>query len=227
MEILENRFLYFLLMAFSLSYPLAQSFEKRIQFYKKWSRFFRATFFMMLLFIPWDIWFTIQEVWSFNNKYTIGLKVFGLPIEEWLFFIVIPFACVFIYEVLNYFFKTKSNRKPYVILSYVLALLFIVLAAYFQDKIYTFICFTLNACMLCLVAIQKKSWLPKFYRAYAVSLLPFLLINGFLTGSFTDEPVVAYNVFEIIGIRVLQIPIEDSVYSMLMLLIVIYFYEID
>ena len=83
MEILENRFLYFLLMAFSLSYPLAQSFEKRIQFYKKWSRLFRATFFMMLLFIPWDIWFTSQEVWSFNNKYTIGLKVFGLPIEEW------------------------------------------------------------------------------------------------------------------------------------------------
>lgn len=227
MEILENRFLYFLLMAFSLSYPLAQSFEKRIQFYKKWSRLFRATFFMMLLFIPWDIWFTSQEVWSFNNKYTIGLKVFGLPIEEWLFFIVIPFACVFIYEVLNYFFKAKFKKKPYIILSYFLSVLLIVLAAYFRENIYTLICFTLNACMLCLVALQKKSWLPQFFRAYAVSLLPFILINGFLTGSFTEEPVVAYNAHEIIGIKILQIPIEDSIYSMLMLLVVIYFYEID
>ena len=58
-----------------------------------------------------------------------------------------------------------------------------------------------------------------------MSLIPFLLINGFLTGSFTQEPVVIYNPDEILGIRILNIPVEDSIYNMLMLLIVVFFYE--
>jgi lycopene cyclase domain-containing protein len=58
-----------------------------------------------------------------------------------------------------------------------------------------------------------------------VSFIPFILINGFLTGSFTEFPVVSYNPSEIIGIRLLNIPIEDSMYCLLMLLIVIAFYN--
>ena len=60
---------------------------------------------MMLLFIPWDIWFTDIGVWWFRDDYITGWKIFLLPIEEWLFFIVVPYACIFIYEVLIYFIK--------------------------------------------------------------------------------------------------------------------------
>ena len=60
---------------------------------------------------------------------------------------------------------------------------------------------------------------------YFVSLIPFILINGFLTGSFTNEPVVIYNPEEILGIRILNIPIEDSIYNMLMLIIIVFLYE--
>ena len=58
---------------------------------------------MMLIFIPWDIWFTDWSVWQFNSDYIFGVKIFQLPIEEWMFFIIVPFSCVFIHEVLNYF----------------------------------------------------------------------------------------------------------------------------
>jgi lycopene cyclase domain-containing protein len=60
---------------------------------------------------------------------------------------------------------------------------------------------------------------------YAVSLIPFLLINGFLTGSFTSQAVVIYNEAEIIGLRILNIPVEDTIYSFEILLTTVWFYE--
>ena len=58
-----------------------------------------------------------------------------------------------------------------------------------------------------------------------MSLIPFLIINGFLTGSFSETPIVNYNPNQIIGLRIFNIPIEDTMYSLLMLLIVIAIYE--
>ena len=43
--------------------------------------------------------------YNVEDDYICGIKLFLLPIEEWLFFIIIPYACVFIHEVLNYFFN--------------------------------------------------------------------------------------------------------------------------
>lgn len=225
MEIFETKYLYLILMLFSLSYPLAQSFESRISYYTKWKKLAPATIAMMLLFIPWDIWFTKSEVWQFNEQYFLGLKIWHLPLEEWLFFIIIPFACIFIYEVLNYFFPNQKSLKNEIAISYIFALILFSIAFINFDKQYTFVCFLLCGLALLLSAIFKPIWLSKFFRMYLVSLIPFLLINGFLTGSFTQEPVVIYNPDEILGIRILNIPVEDSIYNMLMLLIVVFFYE--
>lgn len=225
MGLFETKYLYLILLLFTLSYPLAQSFESRIKFYTKWKKLAPAIIVMMLLFIPWDIWYTKSGVWQFNEQYFLGLKIWHLPLEEWLFFIFIPFACVFIYEVLNYFFPNQKPLKNEIAISYILALILFSIAFINFDKQYTFHCFLLCGGGILLSAIFKPIWLSKFLRMYLVSLIPFLLINGFLTGSFTQEPVVIYNPDEILGIRILNIPIEDSIYNMLMLLIVVFFYE--
>jgi hypothetical protein len=52
-----------------------------------------------------------------------------------------------------------------------------------------------------------------------VHLIPFFIINGVLTGAITPEPVVFYNASEIIGLRLVTIPIEDSIYALSCLLI--------
>ncbi len=49
-------------------------------------------------------------------------------------------------------------------------------------------------------------------------LIPFLIVNGLLTGTGLDEPVVIYNSNEITGIRFFTIPLEDFFFGMLMVL---------
>jgi lycopene cyclase domain-containing protein len=57
---------------------------------------------------------------------------------------------------------------------------------------------------------------------YVVHLLPFFIVNGVLTAL----PVVWYNNAEIMGPRIGTIPAEDSMYSMLMLLLTVTLYEL-
>ena len=212
-------------MLLSLAYPLAQSFERRIYYYKKWKFLLTSILLMMLLYIPWDIWFTHWSVWQFNNDYICGLKLFLLPIEEWLFFIIIPFACVFIHEVLNYFFNKELEPSAYVKISLLLALILAFSSVIWSDKLYTLVCFSLTSVSLFILSIYKPRWIGSFFRTYIISLIPFLIINGFLTGSFNETPIVSYSSNHIIGIRIMNIPIEDSIYCLLMLLIVIAVYE--
>ncbi len=212
-------------MLLSLAYPLAQSFERRIYYYKKWNFLLTSILLMMLLFIPWDIWFTHWSVWQFNNDYICGLKLFLLPIEEWLFFIIIPFACVFIHEVLNYFFNKELEPIAYAKISLLLALILAFSSVIWSDKLYTLVCFSLTSVSLFILSIYKPRWIGSFFRTYIISLIPFLIINGFLTGSFNETPIVSYSSNHIIGIRIMNIPIEDSIYCLLMLLIVIAVYE--
>tara|TARA_A100001035_G_scaffold274380_1_gene266273 strand:- start:282 stop:977 length:696 start_codon:yes stop_codon:yes gene_type:complete len=225
MGFLEHHFFYFILMLFTLSYPLAQSFERRILYYKKWNLLFPSILLMMLLFIPWDIWFTHWSVWQFNSDYICGIKVFLLPIEEWIFFIIVPFSCIFIHEVLNYFFNKNLESHSYAKISFFLAILLAFFSVLYSDKLYTLVCFSLTSLSLFILSLYNPNWIGSFFRTYLVSLIPFLLINGFLTGSFTENPIVSYNANHIIGIRIINIPIEDSMYCLLMLLIVIATYE--
>jgi lycopene cyclase domain-containing protein len=224
-EIFETKYLYLILLLFTLSYPLAQSFESRICYYSKWKKLLPAIFVMMLLFIPWDVLFTKMGIWQFNERYFLGFKLWFLPLEEWLFFIIIPFACIFIYEVLIYFFPNLKPFKYEIPFLYILGTLLFFVSILNHEKDYTFFCFLLSSFSLILTAFLKPHWISKFLRMYFVSLIPFILINGFLTGSFTNEPVVIYNPEEILGIRILNIPIEDSIYNMLMLIIIVFLYE--
>ncbi|HKL02779.1 MAG TPA: lycopene cyclase domain-containing protein, partial [Cryomorphaceae bacterium] len=98
-----EHYYYLILDLFTLSYPLFKSFDKRVQFVKYWRGVFLGIAVMITLFIPWDVWFTSKGVWGFNERFISGAHIANLPVEEWLFFIVVPFACCFIYEVLNYF----------------------------------------------------------------------------------------------------------------------------
>jgi lycopene cyclase domain-containing protein len=60
-----------------------------------------------------------------------------------------------------------------------------------------------------------------FLISYAICLIPFLIVNGFLTAI----PVVIYNDAENLGIRIYTIPFEDSFYGMLLVMMNIVIFE--
>jgi lycopene cyclase domain-containing protein len=212
---------YLLLMTATLGFPLALSFDRKVAFYKKWKSLLPGLLFTAMVFIIWDVWFTREGVWSFNPDYLIGVYILNLPIEEWMFFFVVPFACVFIYECLIAYFPSNPFASLAQPLSYGLAVLLIVVASVHPANLYTLITFYSLAVVLVLLAGWHSPFLGRFYQTYLVHLIPFLVINGVLTAL----PVVIYNDAENLGIRLGTIPIEDSAYSMLLLLMNISFYE--
>ena len=214
-------FTYLILNIVTIAVPLARSFEHRIAFYKKFVSLFLSIAITAAAFLIWDHFFTISGIWSFNPEYLVGIYWFNLPIEEWMFFFTVPFACVFIYEVLNYFFKNDPFPKIVKPLTITLIAVFALIAIFNLDRLYTAITFSAAAVLLALQLLIKAPYLGKFFRTYFVHLIPFLIINGFLTAL----PVVIYNNTENLGIRIGTIPVEDTVYSMVLLLMNITLYE--
>ncbi|MFP4042460.1 MAG: lycopene cyclase domain-containing protein, partial [Bacteroidales bacterium] len=147
----------------------------------------------------------------------------GLPLEEWLFFFIIPFACFFIYEVMQYFFPAKTT-KLIKVTAFVLSLLFLITAILALHLSYTFVSFILASIVLVIIARWKaiSYKLTGFFKGYLVSLLPFFLVNGVLT----KMPVVLYNNSENLSVRIFSIPVEDMVYLLSLLFINFTIYEI-
>lgn len=213
---------YLLINFLTILFPLILSFDKRVRFYEKWKYIFPGLFITGLLFLIWDYLFTVYEVWSFNPAYIMGLNILDLPLEEILFFITVPFSCIFIYECLNYYLKTDLLKPVSKYISWFLIGLSCVLLLIFYDRVYTLITFGLLVFVLIFAQlIVKTKFLSRFYLAYLVSLIPFYIVNGILT----SVPVVIYNDAENMGVRIGFIPFEDHFYLMSMLLINVLLFE--
>lgn len=180
----------------------------------------------MGVFIPWDVIFTINGVWGFNSDYFLGVEILSLPFEEWLFFLCIPFACVFThYAVLLYFPNLKLKKVTTKAISISLVLILFVLALVNYDKWYTLLNFSLAIPLTWLVYKYNPQLLQHFLLTFLVMLIPFFIVNGILTGSWIDNQVVWYNDAENLGIRMGTIPIEDSIYAYSMILMNLFFFE--
>lgn len=177
-------------------------------------------------FILWDAWFTQIGVWWFNDKYLLGIRLLGLPLEELLFFICIPFSCMFTYFCLTKFFNLKWNQnieKYFTVISIVILL---VLALLNWDKIYTWLTFLLTAIsMFYLKFIAKSDWIGKASFVYAILMPGFFSVNGILTGTALEEAIVNYNPEDFLGTRMLTIPVEDTVYGYMMIIWNVYFFD--
>ncbi|MFN8295727.1 MAG: lycopene cyclase domain-containing protein [Chitinophagales bacterium] len=219
---MNAHYTYLYLMLATLAGPFLLSFSKHVQFVKKWKFLPLPLFITLVYFIIWDSLFTKYGVWSFNERYILGIKIFRLPVEEWLFFIFVPFACIFIYECVIYFIKTDF-LKPYALKINGAVLIIISSVAVLNlDKTYT--AFNFISAIVLFLYIQfvlKPDWLGRFYVGYLFSLIPFFIVNGVLT----YLPVVTYNNSENLGIRIFTIPVEDTVYCLLLLLMNISMYE--
>lgn len=215
------KYLYLWLDLGSFIVPFLVSFHPKLQFHKKWRSLFPAIAIMMAFFIPWDIVFTQQGFWGFNETYLTGFKLFNLPIEEWLFFICIPYACLFTHYSLAYLFpKIPFSEKTTNIIYTILMSALLGTVLYNYNRWYPLVNFSYAILLLGLIYNYKRSLLSQFLPTFFVILIPFFIINGVLTGTGIDSEVVWYRASETLNIRICTIPIEDSIYALTMLLTV-------
>lgn len=91
--------------------PLIASFYKKHSFFREWKYFIPANLIVAIPFLIWDHFFTLNGIWGFNPDYLIAYNIAALPIEEVLFFIAIPYACVFTYFAIEYLIPKNPFRK--------------------------------------------------------------------------------------------------------------------
>jgi lycopene cyclase domain-containing protein len=127
---------------------------------------------------------------------------------------------------LIYFFP-KDHFLPFgKYFVWILAPFLLVMSILHLDKWYTSVNFFVGALTLVIhCLIFKEKYLGRFIFAYLVHHIPLMFCNGILTGGLTEEPVVIYNNAENLGIRIWTVPIEDLIYSMILLLMNISFFE--
>lgn len=219
-------YVYLLVDFFTVIVCLAASFHHKIRFHRHFFSFFKAALIASIPFIAWDIWFTNSGVWWFNTNYTIGWEILGLPLEEWLFFICIPFACVFTFFCLDKFFDLDWTSRYNKILPSLIAVTCLVVAILFYTRMYPFITALVTIITLFfLIYVAKVNWAGKATLVYLILLPGFFLVNGVLTGSGLQSPVVNYNPAEILNVRMVTIPVEDAVYGYTQFLLVLFLFK--
>lgn len=219
--------LYLLIDFFTILVPLIFSFHPKLRFYKNFRAFFTANLIVGFLFILWDIYFTKIGVWGFNSEYLTGNYFFNLPIEEVLFFICIPFACIFTYHCINLFYHLSWRPMAEHLFLWSSTICLLVIGSLFYTRSYTSVTFiSLGILLPILKYIAKINWLSKLVLVYPILLIPFFIVNGILTGTGLPSPVVWYNDQENLGIRMFTIPIEDLFYGFELILLHVFFYEL-
>lgn len=188
--------------------------------------FLKAATLVAVPFITWDVWFTAMGVWWFNLEYTTGLVIAGLPFEEWLFFICIPFSCVFTYFCIDKFFNLKWLDGFNNISVFVSLIAISVVGLLNADKMYTIVTAVITVLSLIYFHfIARIPWISRASFVFSILMIGFFSVNGVLTGTGLESPIVNYNPEEFMGIRLLTIPVEDAVYGYTQFLWVLFFFK--
>ena len=210
------KWLYLLLDTATIFFPFILSFDKKVAYFKKWKYVFFAGLIVGIPFLVWDYLFTKSGVWGFNPDYLFGIYLANLPLEEVLFFVIVPFSCLFIYACVKVYFAAINFRKINKIFYVLIAGYIGFIAIFGYSGAYSQL--VIASSIITLIAIWflrgRLHFLPV---AFLISLIPFLLVNGVLTGGFTAEPIVWYNDLERVPFRIFTIPAEDILYSFTLL----------
>lgn len=212
---MSSHYLYLLLDIGVILFPFLLSFDKKVHYVSKWKYTLGGILAIGIPFLVHDYYFTAKGIWGFNETYLSGPHLLNLPIEEVLFFVVVPFSCTFIYACVRAYFP-KVNFELFNKICYPILVIYglVVLVMGWGNWYST---------MVSLIALpmilgfwyqhQSYNFLP---LSFVLSIIPFFIMNSALTGSFTPEPIVWYNDAENLGFRWGTIPVEDILYSFIL-----------
>ncbi|AOP54811.1 lycopene beta-cyclase subunit alpha [Brevibacterium aurantiacum] len=113
-----SAFEYLLLMGACLliTLPLELLFSARV--YRRPKLLIGSLIPIILIFSLWDIIAIDRDHWTYNQQFVTGIHIGNLPLEELVFFIVIPICALLSYEAVGTVLKfvakksgTRAGRK--------------------------------------------------------------------------------------------------------------------
>lgn len=93
---------YLLLLAGCLVGTLPLELLLHVGVYRRWRRLVRSLLCVLAPFLGWDVWAIADHQWAYDSRQIVGWLLPGrLPIEELLFFVVVPLCAILTYEAVR------------------------------------------------------------------------------------------------------------------------------
>ncbi len=221
MQLKNYIFLTILLLIFLA--PLFYMVTGKLGFRQKLRYGMPAIFISGLVFLLWDIRFTQVGVWSYDSDFTLGIFFKGLPLEQWLFYLVIPCAGLLVYEMIKTRLHTSKADNILMGAGLLVAIGLAVIAYTYRVRVYTFFCALFTAVYLGYTIFRKqfKPHLAPFFLTFLILLVPYFLLNGILTWNLA----IVYHQEQVLNLWLWMVPVENFVFLFLLLLINCTVYE--
>lgn len=107
-----DRYQYLALMAGCLLLTLPLEFWLRARVYRRPRRLVLAVVPVALVFVAWDLFAIRRDHWTFSPEFTSGVLLpGGIPLEEVVFFVVIPVCALLTYEAVGTVIAWARTRR--------------------------------------------------------------------------------------------------------------------
>jgi lycopene cyclase domain-containing protein len=205
-----REYTYYLFSLVVLLPPLLLSIFSDVKTYKNIKPLGVSLLLVSVPFIFWDIWAAANGHWFFSSTYITAPRIFGIPIEEKLFFVTVPLAMCFVWDVLAKYIPNKPVSDVLAATGISLLSLSAILLLLTQwNRGYTRS--SAIAMGIAIVVVVASGWWRRnrFWWFQIALLALFFVANTFLTAL----PVITYGASSAIGYRIGTIPLEDFFFN--------------
>lgn len=168
--------------------------------------------------------------WDFNPEFLVSnIRLFRIPVEEWIFFLLVPYALLVLHHNIqletklfsSYFSSWLSKFSSLLFLQVLFLILFI-------GTVPKGWWYTAVMAVMMVAVLERMKRIKLFLSTGLLIMIGFLLLTTLLFNSYlTALPVVVYNSIYKSGVMVGPIPVEDFLFGLVLYLHVAVQYEIS
>lgn len=185
--------------------PLAFSFGRRVAFWRRWPSVIASTLVVEITMVLWRALSLHRGDFVFSPGSTLSTPVFGLPLDDVLFFVASAYATIFLYEVVRAFVPEKGvTMTPWKAVALGTAFLVAGLVLYRFPYMLTVLVLC-GAYFLIAAAIAPhllaSSW---YWIAFGIAYVVMLIAQGIIGGL----SAITFDAADVLGIHVAFVPLE-------------------
>ncbi len=108
---MDERYHYLALMGACVLVTLPLEFVLRARVYRRPRTVARVLLVVVAVFALWDVVGIWRDHWSYSPRFTTGILLGPLPLEELVFFVVIPLCALLTYEAVGQVLHLVARRQ--------------------------------------------------------------------------------------------------------------------